>query len=250
MRTASQSGFSLIEMMVGMVVGGIVLAAAYSLWNTQQTEGYRLGKKIELRNNMTLASKRIQRSVTLAGIGLQGGANLAKGDDIDSDTLVIYTNQGELSSPLAFDADHGRSLITVSNPEVFEGASYVVIITDDSLAELREIVGRNGSNLDLDVPLDIDHFQSTSMALPAVRERFYSDQVANQLIRDVEGSLSVVARNVKNFQVSFRNRHGESTETAAEVRTVQYSFTGVFPAREGALNCIVFSSTAIPRNTL
>lgn len=249
MKAASQSGFSLIEMMVGMVVGSIVLGAAYSLWNTQQTEGYRLGKKIELRNNMTLASKRIQRAVTLAGIGLKGGANLAKGDDIGSDTLVIFTNQGELNSPLNYNAYHGSSLISVSNPGAFEGASYVVIATDTS-SELREIVDRNGSNLYLDAPLDFNHPQAASTALPAIRERFYSDQVANQLMRDVEGSTSMVAKDVKNFQVSFRNKHGESTENSAEVRTVQYSFTGVYPAREGALNSILFSSTAIPRNTL
>jgi prepilin-type N-terminal cleavage/methylation domain-containing protein len=249
MKASPQSGFSLIELMVGMVVGGIVLAAAYSLWHTNQTEGYRLGKKIELRNNMTLASKRIQRAVTLAGIGLKGGANLSKGDDIGSDTLIIFTNQGELSSPLKFNAYHGSSLISVTNPGAFEGASFVVVATDSS-RELREIVDRNGSNLFIDAPLDLDHPVASTIALPAMRERYYSNQEDNQLMRDVEGSATVVAKDVRNFQVSFRNKHGESTEVQAEVRTVQFSFTGVFPAREGALSSIVFSSTAIPRNTL
>jgi hypothetical protein len=236
-------------MMVGMVVGGIVLAAAYSLWHTNQTEGYRLGKKTELRNSMTLASKRIQRAVTLAGIGLRGGANLSKGDDVDSDTLVIFTNQGELNSPLLFNAYHGTTLIAVTNPGAFEGASFVVVATDSS-RELRGIVDRNGSNLIVDAPLDLDHPVATTIALPARRERYFSNQDENQLIRDVEGSETVVAKNVRNFQVSFRNKHGESTEAPAEVRTVQFSFTGVYPAREGALNSILFSSTAIPRNTL
>lgn len=249
MKTGTQSGFSLIELMVGMVVGGIVLAAAYSLWHTNQTEGYRLGKKTELRNNMTLASKRIQRAVTLAGIGLRGGANLSKGDDIESDTLIIFTNQGELSSPLMFNAYHGGTQISVSNPGAFEGASFVVMATDSS-RELRGIVERNGSNLVVDAPLDFDHPASTTIALPAMRERYFSDKAGNQLIRDVEGSTTVVAKGVRNFQVSFRNKRGESTETPAEVRTVQFSFTGVYPAREGSLSSIVFSSTAIPRNTL
>ena len=185
----------------------------------------------------------------MAGIGLRGGANLSKGDDIGSDTLVIFTNKGELSSPLKFNAYHGSTLIAVTNPGAFDGASFIVVATDSS-RELREIIDRNGANLFLDAPLDLDHPRAASIALPAIRERYYSNQADNRLMRDLEGSATVVAKDVRNFQVSFRNKRGEATEVQAEVRTVQFSFTGVYPAREGALNSIVFSSTAIPRNTL
>lgn len=250
MNASRQSGFSLIELMVGLVVGSIVLAGAYSLWKTQQTEGYRLGKKIELRNSMTLASKRIQRSVTLAGIGLRGAANLEKGDAVGSDTLVIYTNPGELSSGLASDITHGgAAAVQVDNPSIFTDAEFVVVGTGTG-AEIRAILSRNSNTLFVSSSFSNDHPRATAIAMPANRERFYSNQGTNQLVRSARGTVSVVAKDVKNFQVSFRNKRGESTESRTEVRTVQFSFTGIFPAREGALNSMIFSSTAIPRNTL
>jgi prepilin-type N-terminal cleavage/methylation domain-containing protein len=245
----SQSGFSLVEMLVGMVVGSLVLAGAYSLWKTHQKAGYQLGKKIDLRNAMTLSSKRIQRSITLAGIGLSGVANISMVDAAGSDTLDIFTNQGQLRSALVTDVDHGSNAVQVTDPTAFDGVSCVVIITGN-LGEIREISNRYGAFLYFETSLDQDHPQPTSFALPATRERIYSIQESNQLIRDVEGSVSVVASNVKNFQVSFSNKRGEPTSISNEVRTVKFSFKGVYPADQGALNTINFSSTAIPRNLL
>lgn len=249
MNRQSQAGFSLVEMLVGMVVTSLVLAGAYSVWKTHHKAGFQMGKKIDLRNAMTLSSKRIQRSITLAGIGLSGIANISKIDAAGSDTLDIFTNQVDSRSPLNYDAYNGSSVISVTDYAAFEGASYVVVLTGD-VGEMREIVSRNGANLFIDSPLDLDHPKSTSVALPAMRERFYSIQETNELIRELEGSLSVVAMNVKNFQVTFSNRLGEPTDVADQIRTVKFSFKGVFPAEEGALNTIHFSSTAIPRNLL
>jgi hypothetical protein len=236
-------------MLVGLVVGSLVLAGAYSVWKTHQTAGFQMGKKIDLRNAMTLSSKRLQRSITLAGIGLSGIANISKVDAAGSDTLDIFTNQEEVRSALVSDADHGSNVVQVADPGAFDGVSYVVLITD-ALGEIREITSRNGASLYFSPSLDLDHPQPTSFALPAARERFYSIQETNQLMRDVEGSLSVVAMNVKNFQVAFSNGRGEPTNVSNAVRTVKFSFIGVFPAEAGALNTINFSSTAIPRNLL
>jgi prepilin-type N-terminal cleavage/methylation domain-containing protein len=250
MNSSSQKGFSLIELMVGLLLSTLVLAGAYSLWKTHQTEGFRLEKKIDLRNGMTLSSKKIQRAITLAGIGLQGSANLAKEDAVGSDTLILYTNPSEASSTLASSITHGAgAVMQVSTPSAFASAGYVVVRTGNS-AEIRKIMFATGSSLYLNRSFTNDHPTATSVAFPAARTRFYTDQENNQLMWDAGQSASIVAKNVTNFQVSFRNKHGEATEIPADVRTVQYSFTGIFPAQEGALNSIVFSSTAIPRNTL
>ena len=94
----SQNGFSLVELMVGLVAGGLVMAGAYSLWSTHNREGYRLEKKIELRNQISLSSLKIQRSITLAGLGLHGSANLEKQDYVGSDSLIIYNNPSEAAT--------------------------------------------------------------------------------------------------------------------------------------------------------
>jgi prepilin-type N-terminal cleavage/methylation domain-containing protein len=246
----SQNGFSLVELLIGMVVSSIVLAGAFTLWNTHQQEGFRIGKKITVRNEMTLSSKRIQRSVTLAGLGLNGAANLAKEDAVGSDTLIIFTNQAETHSALVTDFIHGGPpALMVAEPSVFAGYRYVAVKTGN-LGEIRRILSSNSSILLLDSPFGIDHPAATSVAYPAQRERYYSNQESQSLMHEGREGVIVVARDVTNFQVSFRNKRGEATEVANEVRTVLFSFTGVYPAKEGALNSIVFSSTAIPRNAL
>lgn len=242
-------GFTLIEAVVGLLISSLVLAAALALWNTHQTEGTRLAKKIELRNRLTLASKRLQRSVTLAGIGLDGAASLAKADAVPSDTLTLYTNPEERSTLLSADADHHVAAIQVDDPSLFAAGGYVALVGGGH-AELRRVEGIQGPILTLDSPFANDYAVAVARVMPAWRERFYSDRQHPRFLRETAQGVQEVASDVKNFQVAFLDRHGESTEDAGKVRSVRFSLTGVFPARKGAIDNIEFSSTAIPRNSI
>ena len=242
-------GFTLIETVVSMVIGTIIMAAAYSLWRTHQVEGMRLSKKIELRNKLTLSSKKLQRAVTLAGLGLSGAANLDKQDAVGSDTLIVYTNLAETKAGLAATADHHVAAIQVDAPTPFAAGGYVALACGGR-AELRRIVGVDGSTLNLDSAFANDYPVAGTVAMPARRERFYSQQDSALFIHESSGGRQVIATDVKNFQVSFADKRGNSTEVPSQVRTVRFSLTGIFPAREGAINNIILSSTAIPRNTL
>lgn len=243
------AGFSLIEVIIGMVVGSLVLAGAYSIWLAHQTEGMRLSKKIELRNKLTLASKRIQNSITMAGIGLSGSATLAKQDAVGSDTLLVYANPSEAFAALAAASSHHDPVVHVATPGIFAAAEYIGI-SGGGHAELRRIVQASGSALHLDSAFANDYAVAGTLVFPAQREVYYSDQDSAQFIRETADGAYVVATDVKDFQVSFADRHGETTEIPGRIRTVRYSLTGVFPAREGAMDRMVFSSTAIPRNAL
>ncbi|HUI42614.1 MAG TPA: prepilin-type N-terminal cleavage/methylation domain-containing protein [Terriglobia bacterium] len=71
-----QQGFSLLELVVAMAVFSIVSAAAFSLFNQQQTvfvqQQGQVGLNIGLRNALTM----MQMDVANAGSGLQAGANV------------------------------------------------------------------------------------------------------------------------------------------------------------------------------
>jgi hypothetical protein len=209
----------------------------------------RLSKKIELRNKLTLSSKQLQRAVTLAGLGLSGAANLAKQDAVGSDTLIIYTNPTEAKASLVIAADHHVAAIQVDAPTLFAAGGYVALACAGS-AELRRVVGVDGSTLSLDSAFANDYPIAGTVAMPARRERFYSQQDSSALVHEIADVHRIIATDVKNFQVSFADKQGNSTEVPAHVRTVRFSLTGIFPAREGAINSIILSSTAIPRNTL
>ena len=251
MKRGSQTGFSLVELLVGLVVSSIVLAGAFSLWKTHEVEGYRLKKKIELRNVMTMSSKRIQRSVTLAGIGLGGADNkLARNAATGSDTLIIYTNVNGNGTPLTSNIAAGSSLIVqVADGTLFQNVSYLAV-SNSNRGEIRRITRNNGTSLEVESAFTMALNTDSSLVYPCKLERYYTDQANNALMYENDGIARVAAQDVKDFQVAFRDNTGAPTNVSAQVSSVIFSFTGIYPAEQGALNSIVFSSTAIPRNTL
>lgn len=246
---AGSRGFTLIEAMIGLVVGALVMAGAWRVWKTQHEESFRLRKKTELRDRMALSSKQIQRSITLAGIGLSRAPTLVKADALGSDTLTIYTNEGETRTGSLSNLMVGQYAIHVQNPGALAGALYLAI-TDGTRGEVKPIERLHGNVVVLRGPLESSYPMAAVSLLPAKREKYWTDQGGSRLIRSVNASVHVLSEDVRNFQVSFRDKSGASTEVPREVRSVHFSFTGVFPAKEGMINSLNFTSTAIPRNLL
>jgi prepilin-type N-terminal cleavage/methylation domain-containing protein len=244
-----RDGFTLIEALVGLVVGALVLAGGFRLWKANHEETWRLRKKTELRDRMTLSSKRIQRSITLAGLGMAKAPTLIKSDAVGSDTLVIFLNAGEQRSALLSDLYAGQLAVYVGSPQVFQGNPFLAV-SDGDRGEVKPIERISGNVVILSRPLESAYSRAQATALPARRERYYTDQGGNRLLCDLDGATRVLGEDMRNFQVSFRDRQGASTEDPKAVRAVQFSYTGIFPAREGMLNSILFTSTAIPRNLL
>ncbi|HLP43450.1 MAG TPA: hypothetical protein VK465_18245 [Fibrobacteria bacterium] len=246
---SAESGITMVEVLVASVVGALVLAGTFRLWKSNHEEGYRIQKKTELRDMMALSSKRIQRSITLAGLGIDRAPTLAKSDAVGSDTLFLFTNESEQKSAALSDLIQGQSYVQVGNTSIFHGIGYLVI-SNGSRGEVHAIEHIEGSMVTLREPLKGEYSMTATTLFPARREAYFTDQQGSRLIRMVDGTSRVIAENIRNFQVSFRDSRGASTEDAAATRTVHFSFTGEYPARPGSLSSVVFSSTAIPRNVL
>ncbi len=242
------SGFSLPELMVSMVIGSLVLAGAYKLWLSHETQRLSLERKIDLRNQMVLSSKQIQKAVTLAGIGLRGATNIAKSDATETDTLFVYSNVLALSSAITSNASIGGTAILVANPSLFHVDGFIALINSTG-GEIKKISAISGNTIVV-TSLGRNYLITETNAYPAIQERYFTNQSGNELIKETDGTQFVLGKNIRNFQVSFRDKNGVSTEIISEVKSVYYSFTGVYPALEGALSSVVFSSTAIPRNSL
>lgn len=245
-----QAGFTVAEIVVGMTIGAFVLAGLYRLWSNNSEESLKLQRKIEIRNQVALSTKRLNQSITLAGIGLEKVVGLTKADAVGSDTLVVYTNASEHRTTLILSHHPQYSMVKVADGSIFANASYVVL-TDGTNGEARRIRSREGSTLFLSENFNHQYAVATTTVMPATSHKFYSDQDREMLVCVVNaGDPSIVGRKIKNFQISFRDRNGGVTHALREIRFVNYSLTGVFPTREGAINSVVYSSTSIPRNIL
>lgn len=247
--SGSRHGFTLVEAMVGLVVGALTLAGGFRLWKANHEEGFRLKKKSELRDRMTLSSKQIQRSITLAGLGMAKAPTIVKSDAVGSDTLAIFTNAGEQRSEILSNLYSGQIAIYVGNSQIFQGAGFLAV-SDGTRGEVKPIDRVTGNAVVLSLPLESAYPRETTAAIPAKRELYFTDQGENRLLYKVNATTRVLGEEMRNFQVSFRDKHGASTEDPKAVRTVHFSFTGIYPAKEGMLNSVLFTSTAIPRNLL
>jgi hypothetical protein len=152
-------------------------------------------------------------------------------------------------SGLASAYDHHDPILAVTDPGLFDTASFVAIAGPGG-KEIRRLAQVSGSILHLDSAFASDYPVDGTAIMPVARERFYSDQDSLWLLHERDGSANVIASDVRNFQFSFTDKRGAYTSEPAQIRTVRYSLTGVFPAPQGSINTIVLSSTAIPRNTL
>jgi len=245
-----QSGFSLVELLLGITLGTFVLAGIYRLWSNNSEQGNRIQSKIELRNQLALSTKRLNRSITIAGIGLDKVVGLTRIDAIGSDTLNVYTNPDEARTTLVHNYTAGETSITVTEASLFQGIGYVVLANGGS-GEVRRVSLKQGAILNLESGFENDYASGSAKVFPANREQYYTDQQTQKFVMvSKAGSAVIIAHNVQNFQVAFRNKAGEATDDLSEVRFVNYSLTGIYPAREGALNSMVYSSTSIPRNIL
>ena len=75
----TQTGFSLLELMVAMTIGLIVLGAATSLFRTGMNATFLVAQRAETQQNMRAAIDMINKDIGLAGAGITGGVQLPLG---------------------------------------------------------------------------------------------------------------------------------------------------------------------------
>lgn len=246
---SKQQGFTTLEIIVGAALSVLVLGGLYRLWGTNQAEGDKLQRKIDMRNQIALSHKKLNESITLAGYGMQRAVGIAKEDAVNSDTLFIYTNENQQETTLSWAVHGNQRHITVTNGNLFANASHIAV-SNGVDGEVRKISYREGSTLIIARSFDHSWAIAGTKVIPAIQEKFYTDLETKTLIRKVGNTPTVIGRNLSNFQVSFRNKNGLSTENYEEIRFIHYAITGHYPAREGALSTMVIANTTIPRNIL
>ena len=68
-RSAEQTGFTLIELMVGMAVAVIVVAAAFTILTTTSKSLRANEQVVDTQQNLRMAMEMLVRDVKLAGFG-------------------------------------------------------------------------------------------------------------------------------------------------------------------------------------
>ncbi len=242
-------GFTLVEILIGMLISSVVLTGLYRMWLSSSEQSVQLRQKIEVRNQITLASKNLQSAITLAGFGMQGVKNIEKFDGVGTDTLLIFSNKSSHQTALGVSYWSGQDHFNVSDPSIFSGAAYIAI-KDDAGGEIRKITWKNSNNIGVEEAIGRNFDMDNSIVMPIFLDKYYTDQTHQKLMAVSNGAGRIIGHNLTNFQVAFKDKDGVSTSIVNDIRSVTFSFTGVFSAKEGAISNINFTTTAIPRNLI
>jgi prepilin-type N-terminal cleavage/methylation domain-containing protein len=253
-RPRRQGGFTMVEVTVSLVMGAILLTAVYQLWLANHNTSARLGSKTDFRDRATLATTRLNRSITMAGFGMTKMDVLFRIRKEATDTLVVYSNPTERRTTLRDTAFIGATSILVFTDTGF-AAGGLIGITDSLQQEYATITGITGDlstgfRLGLSTSLQHKYLAGIPDIYPVQKEKFFINSGTNALVRKVDGAVSVLSAGITDFRADLKDASGNDATSYRAIRVVTFAMTGTYKAPQGSSNTMRFSSTVIPRNIL
>lgn len=249
-----RGGFTLMETMVSVVIGAVLMGSLYQLWTANQRTTLRLGNKSDFRDRATLATTRLNQSVTMAGYGMSKLDVIFRSRTEATDTLIVYSNPADRRTTLKDTARLAATTILILNDTGFTvgGRLGITDSLQQEYAVISDIAGdtAHGFTVTLSAPLQHRYNPGVPDIYPVQREKFYIDRNAGALIRKVDAAVNILASGMSDFRVDLMDGSGNQVSSYHSIRVVSFSMTGTYKIPDGNLSTMRFSSTVIPRNLL
>jgi prepilin-type N-terminal cleavage/methylation domain-containing protein len=249
-----ESGFTLVEMLVALVIGSMVITAVFRIWRANQSESTRIGIKSDFRDRATLATTSLNRAITMAGFGMSKMNVIQKGSGSSTDTLTLFSNPQERRTTLRDTARLGSNeiLIFTDSGFVVGGMLGITDSLQQEYAKIIDIHGDTASGFRITLAGQLEHTYKPGVpdVYPVEKERFFIQGSSQTLFRIVGDRNIALAKGITEFRVDLRDASGNPTNISKNMRVVSFQFTGTYKAPQGTPNQMRFSSTVIPRNIL
>ena len=228
------SGFSLIELLVVLVLSSILMAVFYRAFIGQQRSSAVQDQVVEMRQNVRAGLDRMAREIRMAGYGgaiLEAFGNVnsfteiitpVNGANHDSVTILMADEVAKLSQNAPAGSD--RLVLNVSNgSELFDTSQKKYLCLNGQNNYLVKTVA--GNTITLAAPLLEDHLINESVGLvKAITYKILSN--TTDLVRDENagGGPQVLAEGVEGLQLRYTLADGsknvDSPGTPSEIRAV------------------------------
>ena len=210
-----QSGFSLVEMLIAMVIAIIMVAAMYSFFTSQHRTYVVQDNVVDMQQNARMALLTLFRDVRMAGYGVPTSCALAPVNDTNgpdalfvSDSTVIQTlpDSQIFFAQLTADATAGDSSITLTTTDMDSNGSddfavsRALIISDETHTEGLTISSRNNNTFNLASALQHSYTADRARIVPAI---FYG-VVGGNLLQDNQ----TLAFNIEDLQIAYLDGDG------------------------------------------
>lgn len=250
----SQKGFSLPEMMVALVVSSFLVLGLFRIWNQNRRTTDLIANKGDFRDRATLATTRVNKTVTMAGFGITRMDVVSRRSGLGTDTLVVYSNPSERRTTLIESVSAGGRELRVFKDSGFTVGCFLGI-TDSLNNEYARVEGIGGNESDgfrltLSGGLSNAYLAGVPDIYPVLREKIFADAEAKSLIRVVDDRRQTLGDGITEFRVQLLDNSGNTAATQRELRVITFTLTGSYKAPAGVPNLMTFTSTVIPRNIL
>ena len=118
-KSGNNSGFSLVENLVTMVIMGLVVVAVYSLYQGTQRTANTSEEVVEVKQNLRIASEWLARDLRMAGFLVNGDAIANAATDTITLTMATSGNKiARISNPVTIGAGNHHKDFQVGDDDM------------------------------------------------------------------------------------------------------------------------------------
>ncbi len=209
-----QSGFTLIELMLSLVIGATVVAATLNIFTVAKTHAEKHFTGVRQQQDMRVGLEVFEQEVRLATAESIQAA--------DSDRLQFFANLGALRTNTTEALFPGQSVIAVQDGSGWGEGKTIMICSSTNCESHRLARAGQQSQLTLVEPLE-SSFSAGAAVEVRNRVLYYAKRDENetsQLMRMVDGGASVMIGRLQDFRLSYWDAMGKRTDTIAQVKRV------------------------------
>lgn len=207
-----QSGFTIVELLIGLLAASIVTYAAMSLYITQHKQMIVQDQVADVQSNIRSAATVIADAVRMAGYNVPGGITSIETFNSNPDSILVTYDSGKLDDvELTHDMTQYTSDLTCQDQDISALQEYETIYIYDPVGEVGEFLEvsrilEGPARIRHDAPLSRIYLTGTKV-LSLVSTRFYIDQSnpdhPNLMIQTSNGTPSVFSENVVDLNFRY-----------------------------------------------
>lgn len=232
-RVGTETGTSLIELIIAMAVGLVVLGATLQTLSYFQQQFMRQQREAAQQQDLRLGLEVLEQELRLAG---SGSLTLTA-----TDSVAFSANLHSLSTTVTATAAIGQMALSVEDGQGWDDRKTIVACWAERCVTL--VLARDGQRylLTMTQPLTVAIPSGASVSL-LNRVRYYSrrdEQGVLRLLRQVDGGASVLVGDIREARFSYWNEMGQAVTGPALVKLVVVEVTmsdrGIRSVREISL---------------
>ena len=229
-----QSGTTLLELSIAMLIGSIVISGAYKAHEYVSRSTERENEKALIQRDIIDVTEKLGREIRMAGLGLPGNGIKAELSDISSDILQVFSNDTKSKTQLTSNLSYYNTHILVNGITGANAKGWVCIAgaSLDTIYCKISALGENASGPDT---VYLDGIVGLGVFTVAATEIYFCSRVLFKIEKSESSVSMVVEKNessvklggeIDTLNITLNNSSGTVLTGGFENTAVITVFTG------------------------